>query len=120
MSNRDIAKKDAVEMKPMNLPWSYASIGNVEGVIEDSAGKLVVSNITFREFVPDVWIMHQIVRAVNCHDQLIAVLKKLEVAANTAQHCYDFRPENFAFAMSDLAEVTEEARAALALAEEKP
>ena len=61
-----------------------------------------------------------IVRAVNCHDQLIAVLKKLEVAANTAQHCYDFSPKNFAFAMSDLAEAAEEVRAALALAEEKP
>jgi hypothetical protein len=55
-----------------------------------------------------------IVRACNSHDQMVAALKNLEVAANTAQYCYDHKPENFAFAMSDLAEVAETAREVLA------
>lgn len=57
-----------------------------------------------------------IVRACNAHEQLVAALRDLEVAANSLQYCFDRRPENFGVALTQLTADAQRARAVLAQA----
>lgn len=75
MNDRIVEKKQPVVYEPMNLPWVLASYGGGEGVVEDCSGAKVMTNQWANQVCPDFQRMHNIVRTMNSHDQLVAALK---------------------------------------------
>jgi hypothetical protein len=90
----------------MNLPWEFKRSGNC-GEIFNSAGTSICSDTEFYPWAPSWEEMEFIVRAVNAHGTLVAIVRR------AAEKAYNsFEPENQSAHYSNL-------KAALALADEK-